>query len=221
MNTNNMITFNSENRQAIQNCPSTQVLHLNELKLFYQAPNDNNFYHVTCKIILQDYQSENSVPWDDDNYDYEFFFQNYHVTCKLLTHSLVLNILNKEIYGRDFDINDLKRKYLLLTSRQKLNLELNLKQILPLYLPQYSIPDISDGETKLNNDKFLDSSHNENNITSYSMINNNFDNDNGWQCNGSNDYISQRDENETGIYTRHVNHSQQHFDFPQYPNFQQ
>jgi hypothetical protein len=41
--------------------------------------------------------------------------------------------LNKEIYGIDFDINDLKHNYTL-TLDQKLNLELSLKQVLPLYL---------------------------------------------------------------------------------------
>ena len=124
---------------------STQVLKHNELKLFYQTPNDIHFYHVTCKMILQDYlQNSKNSSWDDDNYDYEFFFQNsnnseisiYHVACKLLSHSLIINILNKEIYGMDFDINELKRRYSL-TLRQKLNLEQNLKQILPLYFSQH------------------------------------------------------------------------------------
>src|SRR4051794_23247101 len=74
------------------------------LRLFYQPPNDNNFYHVTCKMILQ----ENLK----DDYDYMFSNSRYYVTCKLLSHSLIIDILNKEIYGRDFDIDDLKRKYI-------------------------------------------------------------------------------------------------------------
>jgi hypothetical protein len=98
------------------------------LRLFYQPLDDVNFYHVTCKMIGD---MENP---DDNNYDFEFFYQSYHVTCKLLPHSLVLSILNKEVYGMDFNVEDLKRKDLLLTSYQKLNLKLNLKQVLPFYL---------------------------------------------------------------------------------------
>ncbi|CAB4433573.1 hypothetical protein RhiirA5_408209 [Rhizophagus irregularis] len=209
MNTNTTITSNPENKVSIQTMQNHQVFQSNELRLFYQAPNDDNFYHVTCKTILQD-----SVSWNDDDYDYEFFFQSYHVTCKLLSHSSILNILNKEIYGRDFNLNDFKQKYLLLTSRQKLNLETSLKQILPLYLSQHPIPD---EETRLDYDKSLDSSHDkniENNIMvtqGYSTVNSQNNFDNSWQ---HNDYNSQQDNE---IYT-YVDHS---YDFPQYPNIQQ
>ncbi|GES79582.1 hypothetical protein GLOIN_2v1773040 [Rhizophagus clarus] len=75
-----------------------------------------------------------------DNCDYEFFLQildnsasTFHVTCKLIPNSLILNLLNKEIYGINFDVAaELNTKYLL-TLCQKLNLERNLKQILPSY----------------------------------------------------------------------------------------
>ena len=107
---------------------------LTEFSLFHQ--NDNNIYHVTCKRVLQGYPQESC----DDDYDYEFFFQSsndpttiFYVTCKLLSHSLIVDLLNKEIYGRDFDVNDLKCKYIL-TYDQKSNLKLNLEQIIPFYL---------------------------------------------------------------------------------------
>jgi hypothetical protein len=91
-----------------------------ELGLFYQPPNDDIIYHVNCKPILHDIQVY-------DDYDYEFFhLERYHVTCKSLMHSLIINILNKEIYGRDYDTNDLKRESI--TLYQKFNLELNLKR---------------------------------------------------------------------------------------------
>src|SRR4051794_24672912 len=149
-----------------------------EFKFFYRTPNDNNFYHVTCRMFLQDYlETSDSVSWDDDdNNDYEFFFQSlndsgkiFHITCKLLSHSLILNILNKEIYGMEFDVNDLKRRYFL-TLHQKLSLERNLKQILPLY---FSIPD--DREARDSNE-ILNSSHenidNTMSTQSYSTVDN-------------------------------------------------
>src|SRR5436190_17878126 len=100
---------------------------LDEVAFFYNPPNDINIYHVICKMISQDH-SQNSAS-DDDNFDYEFFYFRYHVTCKLLSHSLIVNVLNREIYRRNFNANDWKRKSLLLTSQQKFILELNLKQI--------------------------------------------------------------------------------------------
>ncbi|CAB4389654.1 unnamed protein product [Rhizophagus irregularis] len=124
--------------QLIQNYQPVQ--RLNEFRLFYQPPNDNNFYHVTFKMILQ--LSENY----NDDYDYEFFYQSldasYYVTCKLLPRPLILEILNKEIYATDFDTNDLKHKHTL-TWNQKLNLELNLKQVLPFLQEKILKSDLS------------------------------------------------------------------------------
>ncbi|PKY26445.1 hypothetical protein RhiirB3_389557 [Rhizophagus irregularis] len=75
-----------------------------------------------------------SENWEYSDYDYDFFYQSldasYYVTCKLLPPSLIINILNKEFYEIDFDVNDLKRKHTL-TWGQKYNLELSLKQELP------------------------------------------------------------------------------------------
>src|ERR1700722_7853755 len=42
------------------------------LKFYYLSSNDNNFYYVTCKIILQ----EDSATFDDHNYNHGFFFQH-------------------------------------------------------------------------------------------------------------------------------------------------
>ncbi|GBB98210.1 hypothetical protein RclHR1_03170006 [Rhizophagus clarus] len=92
----------------MQGYQPTQIIQLN---LFYQPQNDNNIYHIT----VQNY------PWEV-NYDYDFNYKGYHVACKLLSHPLIVNMLNKEIYGRDFEVNDLKRKNTL-TWEQKLNLE--------------------------------------------------------------------------------------------------
>jgi hypothetical protein len=119
--------------QNMQSHLSTEILESNELRLFYRVPNEDNIYHVTCKMILQ--YSDNLVSLEDD-YDYEFISDDsemmFQVTCKLLPHSLIVKILNKEFYGINFDVTELKCRYLL-TLNQKLNLESNLKQILPSY----------------------------------------------------------------------------------------
>ena len=121
--------------ELLQGYQSTQRVLLNKFRLFYQPPNDTHFYHVTvtCKIIFQNYpQNSESL---EDGYDYEFSYQSYHVACKLLPHPLIVNMLNREIYKRDFDVNDLKRKNRL-NWNQKLNLEVNLKRDLPFLQDQ-------------------------------------------------------------------------------------
>ncbi|CAB4475046.1 hypothetical protein RhiirA1_461620 [Rhizophagus irregularis] len=132
-------TFDSANQVSAQTTTFQPIQdQLVELSLFYQPQNDNsNIYHITCRKITQDHLQGTGN--SDDNYDYEFFIESlddftttFHVTCKLLPNFLILNILNKEIYGFDFDVTELRRRYLL-TLHQKLNLERNLRQILPSY----------------------------------------------------------------------------------------
>ena len=184
------------NMNTMPIAPTNQVWRSTELGLFYQPENDDNVYQVTCKMILQDF-----IP-SDDNYEHEFFYQcasvNYYITCKLFTHSLIIKVLNKEIYGMDFDIN-LKYKESI-SLHQKLNLEQNLKQhILPFYLSQHQIPE---SETRLDFDGNPNSLHGhvENHVMStraVSMI----DTENGWSYD---DYIPYQDENGNG-YTYQSN----------------
>ncbi|RIA91552.1 hypothetical protein C1645_821865 [Glomus cerebriforme] len=95
------------------------------LKFYHLSPNDNNFYYVTCKIILQ----EDVGSFDDhDHYNHGFFYQHpndpstvYFVTCKLIPYHLIENILNN---GMDFN----NKCMVLLSLHQKLNLEQSLKQ---------------------------------------------------------------------------------------------
>ncbi|CAB4423326.1 unnamed protein product [Rhizophagus irregularis] len=117
------------------NLSISQVIKMNEYKFFHL--DDGNFYHITCQIILR-----GSV-LDDHDYDHAFFYYgstvNYYVKCKLFSYSLIIKILNKEIYGMDIDMNNFERKKSL-SLDQKLFLEQDLRQILPFYLTQNHIP---------------------------------------------------------------------------------
>ncbi|RIA98861.1 hypothetical protein C1645_812167 [Glomus cerebriforme] len=102
---------------------TTQYQQILQIMTFYHfLPDDNNFYYVTCKIVLSD-------DFDDhDHYNHGFFFQHpdvpatiYFVTCKLLSFPLIENLLNN---GIDFDVNC----KVLLSLHQKFNLEQRLKQ---------------------------------------------------------------------------------------------
>jgi hypothetical protein len=119
------------------NVPISQAIQMNECKFFHYTPEDNNFYHITCQIILR-----GSV-LDDHDYDHGFCYHgstiNYYVKCKLFSHPLIIKVLNKEIYGMDIDMNNFERKKSL-SLDQILNLERDLKQILPFYLMQNHIP---------------------------------------------------------------------------------
>ena len=75
-------------------------------------------------------------------------FISKRFTCKLLSYPTLENILNKEIYGIDFDVNGVICKYLL-SLHQKFNLEQSLKQVLPLYFSQHSVShSVLDSETR-------------------------------------------------------------------------
>ena len=144
----NVMTSNGFATQPVDtqdNVPITQALRMSDCKFFHHTPNDDNFYHITCKIILND-----SVPSDDYGYyyDYGFFYQhlatNYYVMCKLISHSSILSILNKKIYEIDeivTDLNNMNRNYPL-SLKQRFILEQDLKKVLPFYLMQNHIPNM-------------------------------------------------------------------------------
>src|SRR4051794_40862723 len=75
-----------------------------EYRFFHRTPSDDKFYFIIYKMILPD------TIISDDN-DHHFFYQcfetNYYVTCKLYPSSLIISILNKELYGIDIDLNNL------------------------------------------------------------------------------------------------------------------
>ncbi|GBC09652.1 hypothetical protein RclHR1_09010005 [Rhizophagus clarus] len=112
---------------------------MNECK-FFHTPGDGNFYLINCSKILYDSDDND----DNGTYDHGFFYKyltaKYHITCKLYSHSLIENILNKEVFGMNITINDLQQKESL-TINQKLSLQEGLERILPSHFLQYHVPD--------------------------------------------------------------------------------
>jgi hypothetical protein len=99
-------------------------------RFYYSTPNEKIFL-ITFKIVRDD------LPYNDPNdpddnliYDHEFFYPyytvNYHVRCKFIPHSIVLDLLNYE-----YDVNT-PHNNSPLTPSQKLTLEQGL--MLELYL---------------------------------------------------------------------------------------
>ncbi|RGB30920.1 hypothetical protein C1646_764700 [Rhizophagus diaphanus] len=133
----------------------------------------DKFFHITCKII-----SQGSDFFDDRNYDHGFFYninhtENYFITCKIQTHSLIVNELNKTKYGLNIDINNSERKEGL-SLFQKLNLEKDLVRVLPSYLTQHHT---SNREIRMYPDRNLNSPYGHNTQTiSIGDSQTNFDN---------------------------------------------
>jgi hypothetical protein len=173
------------------NVPS-QVMQTNEIKFYHYTPNDNNFYHVICQIV------RGSIP-DDNDYDHGFFYYgtfgstiNYFVKCQLFSHSLIINILNKEIYGMNIEMNNFERKKSL-SLDQKLNLERDLIRILPFYFMQNHLRETrmgSNREMRMDSNINLNPLHERNTeqMISIDGNQNNFGNENGFYQNGVVDY---------------------------------
>jgi hypothetical protein len=144
---------------AAATVPSIQTnIQINERKFFHYAPKYDKIYHITCQIMQQ-----GSVSLDDCDYDHGFFYNinptvNYYVKCKILSRSLIVNILNKKIYGIDNGTNNLERKELL-SLNQKMDLEQDLKQVLPFHLTQNHI---SEREVRMNSVQNLNPSYGRN-----------------------------------------------------------
>ncbi|GBC09689.1 hypothetical protein RclHR1_09040008 [Rhizophagus clarus] len=132
--------------------PVTQsklIQQTNKQIFFHYTPEDDNFYLVTCKNILRGPILDNHV------YDHEFFYSNsaanYYITCEYIPHSLIIDLLNKELCTRmDYDTTNLNRKEPLFLY-QKFNLEQTLKQILPSRLMKHNIPERTDYDKNLHN----------------------------------------------------------------------
>ncbi|GBC09686.1 hypothetical protein RclHR1_09040005 [Rhizophagus clarus] len=109
-----------------------------QCKFYHYVSVDASFYYINCKNI-----SHNTYLDEYHNHDHEFFYSdnkaNYHVTCKLLSHSLIENLLN----GIDPDINDVKMEYLSLN--KKLNLENSLRIKLSSYIIERGYSDKNTG----------------------------------------------------------------------------
>ncbi|GBC06064.1 hypothetical protein RclHR1_00660018 [Rhizophagus clarus] len=118
---------------TVQHQQSSQLIKLN---FFHNPPEDNNIYHIKCERV----QVNSS---DDHDYDHAFFYScltdltaNFHVKCKLLSFSQVVDLLNKQMCEVEILSVSSRNETSLLSLHQKLNLEKSLNQKLDLYFLQ-------------------------------------------------------------------------------------
>ncbi|CAB5370992.1 unnamed protein product [Rhizophagus irregularis] len=124
------------NGQSSTTTQHQQSLQLIKLNFFHNPLNDNNIYHITCDRI----QANSS---DARDYDHAFFYScltdstaSFHIKCRLLTYSQIVDLLNKETCEVEILNNSSRNESSLLSLHQKLNLETSLNQKLDLYFLQ-------------------------------------------------------------------------------------
>ncbi|CAI2175860.1 7408_t:CDS:2 [Funneliformis geosporum] len=157
-----------------------------DVRFFY--PNDD-LYFVICKKGAKAFKCSNIltlyffksriegakvVPdsFTSEEYDHQFFYQfygeNFSVSCVIYSLSLTASILNKEMFGLDINVNNMdnsdnsRRNKLPLSLHHKLQLENSLKQVLPSYLSKNQI---FKSEMRSNSDGIM------NDIISYQDVN--------------------------------------------------
>jgi len=102
-------------------------------RFYHRSPYDENYFLITFKIVQENpgYFLNDNDPDDGLYYDHEFFYEyhtvDYHIRCKFIPHTMILDLLNCE-----YDINTLHTQNKPLSLQQRLNLEKSLG--LELYL---------------------------------------------------------------------------------------
>ena len=98
------------------------------MAFFYNPPTDYQIYHINCELLNDD---ANSV------YDHKFIYQPtgdkniYQISCNLISHSLIVQFLNKRIYGIELrQGEESHEEYLTFSNVQRDNLEFHLKEFL-------------------------------------------------------------------------------------------
>ncbi|RIA95313.1 hypothetical protein C1645_816796 [Glomus cerebriforme] len=114
---------------------------LTEYSFFYRPPNDIQIYGISCKEIPISFELVFELLSNDNNQNYvrsnnlhEFHFLKieekkcYKVTCEIISHSSIIQYLNKNIHGIDTKQNEFQ---------QQQGFSIELKENLEYYLKQF------------------------------------------------------------------------------------
>ena len=112
---------------------------INPISFFYQPPNDLCNYRINCNEISFDtviqLLNEPNINRNQSN-EYIFFHQQqckiYQIACEIVSPSLIINFLNRTVYGIEFEQNVVQEQ-LSFTFEQKGNLKFYLTRYLSHY----------------------------------------------------------------------------------------
>ena len=113
---------------------------INPISFFYQPPNDLCNYRINCNeisfdTVIQLLNEPNNINHNQN--DYIFFYQQqceiYQIACEIVSPSLIINFLNRTVYGIEFEQNVVQEQ-LSFTFEHKENLKFYLTQYLSCHL---------------------------------------------------------------------------------------
>ncbi|RGB30951.1 hypothetical protein C1646_764657 [Rhizophagus diaphanus] len=130
------------NREVVYAKACTSIEQLNQLtsssnrlngnfkiSFFYNPPDDHQIYHITCQLLNEN--NNNSDSPSDHKFYYKIDDKNFYITCILIPNSLIVQFLNKKIYGIELKQGEEEQQeYLTFSSSQQSNLEFHLKEYL-------------------------------------------------------------------------------------------
>ncbi|CAG8565868.1 uncharacterized protein OCT59_017012 [Rhizophagus irregularis] len=98
------------------------------MSFFYNPPGDHQIYHVTCEPSEQ-------IKDIDPLSDYTFYYKLddkiiYQIACILIPNSLIVQFLNKKIYGIELKKGEEQQEWLTFSNVQRNNLEFHLREYL-------------------------------------------------------------------------------------------
>ncbi|GBC06049.1 hypothetical protein RclHR1_00660003 [Rhizophagus clarus] len=105
-----------------------QLINSTNWTFFYNPTGDHQIYHVTCELLNENNKDFDSL--SDHTFYYKLDDKNlYRITCVLISNSLIVQFLNKKIYGIEFK-GEQQQEYLTFSNIQRNNLEFHLKEYL-------------------------------------------------------------------------------------------
>ncbi|CAB4476845.1 hypothetical protein RhiirA1_418538 [Rhizophagus irregularis] len=98
-----------------------------KMAFFYNPPNDFQIYHITCELLYED---------ADPSSDHTFYCKlddktSYRISCRLISHSLIVQFLNKKMYGIELRQGEEQHQdFLTFSNVQRDNLEFHMKEFI-------------------------------------------------------------------------------------------
>ncbi|GBC10499.1 hypothetical protein RclHR1_09690004 [Rhizophagus clarus] len=97
------------------------------MSFFYNPPSDHQIYHITCELNA-------NIKDIDVLSDHKFYYKLddknlYRITCILISNSLIVQFLNKKMYGIELKQGEeQQQECLTFSDAQRNNLEYHLKE---------------------------------------------------------------------------------------------
>ena len=137
---------------SISNYP-TNSQGMTKFSFFYRPRNDNQMYHINCEEMILSFESISQLINNVDsnpfhnyvqfNNIYIFYHEQteskkiYKITCKMISHTFMIQFLNKNIYGVGF--NQIEQQQQEFSRQHQENLKSHLKKELTHYFASKQI----------------------------------------------------------------------------------